>query len=53
MSEWGHDVVLMPVPLRWAQEVASYLTELREGRSHSNPLDEATETTVSVPGQGA
>jgi hypothetical protein len=46
------DVVLMLVPLRWAQSVADHLGELRAGRPASLSQDDMTETAINVNKQG-
>ena len=52
-ESWGADTVLMPVPLRWAGQVADYLEGLRSGREKEEPPSSTpAPASVAVPGQG-
>jgi hypothetical protein len=51
--EWGTEVVLMPVPLRLAEQVAEFVEGLRHGRLVAGlPQPEPDAETAAVPGQG-
>jgi hypothetical protein len=47
-STWTADIVLMPVPLRWAPQVAEYLAGLKAGQAVVAQPDAAA--TVNVEG---
>jgi len=50
-TTWSTDTVLMPVPLRWAPQVAELLAGLRAGRI-SQESTAGGEGVFQVPGQG-
>ena len=52
MMTWDSDTVLMPVPLRWAQQVADYLAALQRGQEPDAPRRADDEDYVDVPDQG-
>lgn len=49
---WGPGVVLMPVPVAFAQEVHDHVQALVEGRARATGMTAGAEVTVVVPGQG-
>ena len=52
--EWQNDVVLMPVPLRFAQEVAEFAATLASGKGANFPdVDVNVSEAVVVPDQGS
>jgi hypothetical protein len=50
-TDWEAGTVLMPVPLRYAPQVAEYVAGLKAGRTIPQPEPDAAEA-VTVPGQG-
>ncbi|GAB3077749.1 hypothetical protein [Pedococcus soli] len=52
--EWQDEIVLLPVPLRYAQQVAEFSASLAAGLTPTTPESAADgEEAVVVPGQGA